>query len=121
MARATRPYSPEEKKTRSFLDPIKEIKNKNLGVTAVVGSQDNVVGVITDGDIRRFILQSNKMDECLAKDVMTSKPKCVQEEDSLQIALSTMENYKITSIFVVNSKKQLTGIIHVHNIIEQTL
>ncbi len=112
---------PKVKKTSSFLDAIKEINNKNLGVTAVVGSQDNVVGVITDGDIRRFILQSNKMDECLAKDVMTSKPKCVQEEDSLQIALSTMENYKITSIFVVNSKKQLTGIIHVHNIIEQTL
>lgn len=75
--------------------------------------------MITDGDIRRFVLKEEKLNSAVVKDVMTPQPKYVQEKDLLQVALSTMESSKITSIFAVNSQNKLTGIIHIHTIIEQ--
>jgi len=110
---------PKVKETDNFLTAVAEINNKKLGVTAVVDVKGRVVGAMTDGDIRRFVLSHKDVKEARAKDAMTSKPKCIFENDSLQTALQTMEHHKITSIFVTNTRKQLSGIIHVHDIIEQ--
>lgn len=112
---------PKVKEKSTFFDAIEEINNKKLGVTAVVGVGQKIVGVVTDGDIRRFVLKNKKINAALVDEVMTIHPKIVHENDSLEAALSTMENHKITSIFVINARTQLTGIIHVHNILEQTL
>ena len=110
---------PKIKENSTFLEAVREINKKGLGVTAVIDIQRRVVGVITDGDIRRFVLKNKKIDSATARSAMTSQPKCIHEKDSLRVALSTMENAKITSIFVVNTRKELMGIIHIHNIIEQ--
>ncbi len=112
---------PKIREKSAFLDAIEEINNKKLGVTAVVGVGQKIVGVVTDGDIRRFVLKNKNIHTALVDEVMTSHPKIVHENDSLEVALSTMENHKITSIFVINARTQLVGIIHVHNILEQTL
>ncbi len=113
---------PKVKESSTLLMAVKEINIKKLGICAVVGKSGQVIGAVSDGDIRRFVLKSkDKIHTAMVKDTMTPSPKCVDENSSLQEAFLLMENHKITSIFVVNKKGKLTGIIHVHDVIEQTL
>ncbi|MFM2357840.1 MAG: D-arabinose 5-phosphate isomerase [Candidatus Parcubacteria bacterium] len=112
---------PNVKEKANFLDAVREINKKKLGVTAVTRKNNQLIGVITDGDVRRFVLSNKKTETVLVDDVMTRIPKYVYETDSLFVALSIMENYKITSIFVVNKGNKLKGVIHIHNILEQTV
>lgn len=112
---------PKVKESNKFLDAVKEINNKRLGVTAVIGVKGDVKGVITDGDIRRFILKNKNIFSAKTKDAMTTTPKYVEENTSLKDALDIMENSKITNIFTVNKNKKLTGIIHIHDILGEML
>lgn len=105
----------------SLKEVLEEITKKRLGITAVVNKQGKLTGVITDGDIRRFLLTGKSSDNLRAKDLMTERPKTIDKSDSLQAALSKMELYKITSLFVVDRNKKPVGTIHMHSIIENKL
>lgn len=111
---------PRVKPTDSFLNTVKEMNAKRLGITAVVDKANRVVGVITDGDIRRFILSGKDITATKAQDVMTSQPKILQDDESFETAVSVIEKNKITTIFVVDKTKKLLGVIHIHDIIEET-
>ena len=99
---------------------IREINKRKLGITGVVDKNNNeLIGVITDGDIRRYLFFQGLSKTTLAKDIMTRDPKTISKNLSLQEAILKMENYKITALFVVNKKKRVEGIIHMHHIIER--
>ncbi|WP_423900120.1 KpsF/GutQ family sugar-phosphate isomerase [Capnocytophaga leadbetteri] len=98
---------------------IVEISAKMLGVAAVI-DQDNIVGVVTDGDIRRMLSKTDTIKGLTAKDIMSVRPKTI-DFDSLAIdALNLMEKNKITQLLVTQDGKY-AGIIHLHNLIQEGL
>ena len=98
---------------------IVEISAKMLGVAAVI-DQGNIVGVVTDGDIRRMLRKTDTIKGLTAKDIMSVRPKTI-DFDSLAIdALNLMEKNKITQLLVTQDGKY-AGIIHLHNLIQEGL
>lgn len=96
-----------------------EITSKRLGVTGVADSKGKLVGVITDGDLRRSLESRGQILELKAKDIMTRNPKTIPAESLATEAMSIMERYSITALFVlhVSSKKPL-GMIHLHDLVK---
>jgi len=98
---------------------IVEISAKMLGVAAVI-DQGNIVGVVTDGDIRRMLSKTDTIKGLTAKDIMSVRPKTI-DFDSLAIdALNLMEKNKITQLLVTQDGKY-AGIIHLHSLIQEGL
>ena len=98
---------------------IMEISSKRLGATAVLG-QENVVGIITDGDLRRMLENKKYTHNIVAKDLMTSSPKTIQKNDLLYNAFSLMKKYSITQLLVQDHTRYI-GIIHLHDILKNNI
>jgi arabinose-5-phosphate isomerase len=97
-----------------------EISSKRLGVTIVADRDNRILGIITDGDLRRGIEKWGKdFFDMKAIDVMTRNPKTISEDELAVKALSIMENYSITSIVVPDNAGRAKGIIHLHDILRQ--
>ncbi|MEK7194223.1 MAG: KpsF/GutQ family sugar-phosphate isomerase [Patescibacteria group bacterium] len=96
---------------------INKMNNKHPGVVAVVNSSGKLTGVVTDGDVRRFLVSGREIGTARVKEIMTKNPKKIRETSSLKTALSTMEDFRITSLFAVDSRNKLKGIIHIHDIV----
>lgn len=103
-----------------FKKAILEINKKRKGVVGVVDRFERLVGVITDGDVRRFFAKHESSVNVLVKNVMTRTPKVIFPHDSLEKALQIMENAKITNLFVITKGGKVVGLIHIHDIIEVT-
>ncbi len=101
-------------------DVIFEITSKRLGVTAVCNGDGHLVGVITDGDLRRALEKFNNLLERKAIEVMTKNPKRIEKEALAAKAVQRMEEYSITSLFVFNHSgdKVPVGIIHLHDLLK---
>lgn len=91
----------------------------NKGGKGVVGviEKTKLVGVITDGDIRRFFSGGGEMRGALVRDVMTKNPKTLPASSNLNDALAYMEERKITSLFVTDKRGRVGGFIHMHDIV----
>ncbi|NLI15069.1 MAG: KpsF/GutQ family sugar-phosphate isomerase [candidate division Zixibacteria bacterium] len=100
-----------------FSRVVLEMTSKRLGTTTVVDEKDTLLGIITDGDLRRAIEKGLPLDKLVASDVMTSKPKTISSEKLAVLALNRMEKHKITSLAVVNGGNHLLGLIHMHDIL----
>jgi arabinose-5-phosphate isomerase len=97
-----------------------EISSKRLGVTIVAGSDKRILGIITDGDLRRGIEKWGKaFFDMNAGEVMTKNPKTISEDELAVKALSIMERHSITSIVVPDDNGKAVGIIHLHDILKQ--
>ncbi len=97
-----------------------EISSKRLGVTIVAGSDKRILGIITDGDLRRGIEKWGKaFFDMNAGEVMTKNPKTISEDELAVKALSIMEKHSITSIVVPDDNGKAVGIIHLHDILKQ--
>ncbi|MEW6740530.1 MAG: KpsF/GutQ family sugar-phosphate isomerase [Nitrospirota bacterium] len=97
-----------------------EISSKRLGVTIVAGSDKRILGIITDGDLRRGIEKWGKaFFDMNAGEVMTKNPKTISEDELALKALSIMEKHSITSIVVPDDNGKAVGIIHLHDILKQ--
>ncbi|MFB0516218.1 MAG: SIS domain-containing protein [Candidatus Neomarinimicrobiota bacterium] len=96
------------------------ISEKGLGVTGVVDDDGRLEGVITDGDLRRGLERDNQLLGLKASEVMTLNPKCIVGTDLAVHALAMMEDYAITSLFVIDEKDQTRplGLIHIHDILK---
>ena len=105
----------------SFGQALEEITNKKLGIVGVVNQRSILVGTVTDGDIRRILLKYDEPKSLSARSVMTKNPKFVYAEATLKEALAVMEEFRVTSLFVVDSKKKLLGVVHIHDIVENSL
>ncbi|MGO4818139.1 KpsF/GutQ family sugar-phosphate isomerase [Flavobacterium sp. W22_SRS_FP1] len=96
---------------------IFEISEKRLGVTAVV-DREKVIGIITDGDIRRMLNERESFADLTAKDIMTRNPKLIQSTDMVVDALNILEDFSITQLVVVENEKY-KGILHLHDILKE--
>ncbi len=96
---------------------IIEISSKRLGATAVLEG-NNLVGVITDGDLRRMIEKHSDFSQLKAGDVMTKNPLTIHEDELVVIALELMRKNNITQLPVVNQGAYM-GVIHLHDILRE--
>lgn len=97
---------------------IVEISEKRLGVTAVLDEKEKVLGIITDGDIRRMLYKNDSFLGLVAKDIMTKNPKTIQPESLVIDAFSVMEKFAITQLLVLEND-DYKGIIHLHDILKE--
>lgn len=98
-------------------DAVREMTAKRLGVTAVVDRSGRLVGVITDGDLRRLHLREGSVSDLRAGDVATRDPKLIRADDLAAKALEVMETFAITSLIIVDGDHRPSGIIHMHDIL----
>lgn len=96
-----------------------EISEKRLGVTAVLNSENAIVGIITDGDIRRMLNKSTNIDLFTAKDIMGIQPKTILEDAMAVEALERLENNNITQILVTDKSNNYIGVVHLHDLIKE--
>lgn len=98
-------------------EAILEITSKRLGVTGVVNEQGQLVGVVTDGDLRRGLESKGDIFRYQAKDLMTPSPKTIRGDALAAAAMGIMEEHSITSLFVLDGKKPV-GVIHLHDLLK---
>ena len=96
---------------------IFEISEKRLGVTAVVDAE-RVVGIITDGDIRRMLNDRDSFSDLTAKDIMTKNPKLIPSTALVADALNILEDFSITQLVVVD-EGVYQGVLHLHDILKE--
>lgn len=110
-------HKPQVSPDCSIKKAIMEISEKRLGVTAVI-ENEKVVGIITDGDIRRMLNDRDNIAGVTAADIMTRNPKTIKSTDMAADALNTMENHAITQL-VVADNGEYKGILHLHDILKE--
>ncbi|WP_170108552.1 KpsF/GutQ family sugar-phosphate isomerase [Flavobacterium kingsejongi] len=110
-------HKPEVLPSSSIKSAIFEISEKRLGVTAVVDNNE-VVGIITDGDIRRMLNERDSFSDLTARDIMTKNPKTIQSDAMVVDALNILENFAITQLVVLENN-QYIGVLHLHDILKE--
>lgn len=101
----------------SIKEVIVEISEKMLGVTAVV-ENDAIVGIVTDGDLRRMLTKTNDISTLKAKDIMTKNPKRIDAQAMAVKAMELINTHGISQLLVEENKKYV-GVIHIHNLIKE--
>jgi arabinose-5-phosphate isomerase len=113
---------PVVSETTLIKDAIYEISSKKMGVTAVIDAEGNLIGVISDGDLRRWMEKTEKTGENLltkrAVDIMTANPKTANKDSLAAEAVSIMEKYSITCLIVTDPGKKPEGVIHLHDLLK---
>ena len=108
---------PMVSKDDDIKDVIIEISNKMLGITPVF-SKDTIVGVITDGDLRRTLLNNQEISKLKAKDIMSTNPQIIDSETLASEALEIMKKNKISQLIVTNNNLYF-GVIHIQSLIKE--
>ena len=109
---------PRIKEDADIYQVLKEISQKRLGMTLVVGGQDQLLGIITDGDLRRLIEKQKDISQACAKDMMGGKPKTIRRVTLATKAVRIMQDHAITSLAVISDDQKIEGIIHLHDILK---
>jgi len=95
---------------------IYEMSRKGLGMTTVLDARNMLMGVISDGDLRRLLEKSPDPLRFTAEQVMSQNPKTIGSDELASAALAKMEAMKITSLVVVDEARLVTGVIHIHDL-----
>jgi arabinose-5-phosphate isomerase len=111
---------PSVKEDASLKEVIVEISAKRLGATAVVDSEGNGIGIITDGDLRRMLEKNIPVESATAADIMTKHPKSINADQLAVDALDLMRKKDITQLLVKKGEEYL-GILHLHDLIREGL
>ena len=101
----------------SIKDVIIEITSKRLGTTCVIDDNGILKGIITDGDLRRLLERTLEIKNLKAADLMSNNPKVMRQEYLASFALQQMENYKITTLIIIDDNHKPIGIVHLHDLI----
>ena len=109
---------PIVKKDTSIKDTILEMTAKRLGATCVIDENESLVGIITDGDLRRQLEKSLDIKNLKAEDIMTKNPKTINQKLLASFALQQMEKYNITSLIAINENNLPVGIVHLHDLVK---
>jgi arabinose-5-phosphate isomerase len=96
---------------------VAELNEKNLGAVLVVAEAGRVAGIITDGDVRRFVAGKQKSAELPVTRIMTADPLSISDDKQAVDALSIMQQHEITVLPVVGSGAELLGILHLHDLL----
>jgi arabinose-5-phosphate isomerase len=99
------------------ISAVTEIDNKNIGFVLITDGDNRLLGILTDGDVRRYVKRGENFLNRIIDDFMTRSPKTVDENLSLAKALEAMQRDEITSLIVVNDKNQVKGYVHLHDIL----
>jgi len=101
----------------SMTDAIHEMSRKMMGITAVVNGTGRLLGVISDGDLRRLLETDPEPLQKVAGESCHREPRTVGSEELATVALDRMEDAKITSLFIVEGEGKLVGAIHMHDLL----
>jgi arabinose-5-phosphate isomerase len=112
---------PMVKENASLKEVIIEISSKRLGATAVVDEKEMVVGIITDGDLRRMIEKDKFFPEIIATEIMSKSPKSIISSELAINAMKIMKENSITQLIVKNETGQYEGVLHLHELIKEGL
>ncbi len=105
--------SPEERGGRV----IRELNEKNKGAVVVVDDARSVLGIVTDGDVRRAVMDNVELKGTTAADLMTVAPVCIEGSRMAADALSIMQEYEITALPIVDETGRLEGMLHLHDLL----
>ena len=111
-----RPYVSLEDGIRKV---ILEMSGGRLGAVAVTDAEGGLLGIITDGDLRRMLEKYEDVDGLKARDIMSVSPKTIQEEELAYNAFQKMEQNSITQLVVVDEDKKYKGMVHIHDILRE--
>lgn len=109
---------PKVNSTASLNTALTEMTNKNLGVTAIIDENGSLLGVFSDGDIRRALGVVKDIENTSINEVMTTGGKTIDKNELAASALSIMEESQITSLFIMDNDKKIEGIIHLHDLLK---
>ena len=109
---------PKVKPDALLRDVIIEISSRRLGATAVVNEASELLGIITDGDLRRMLQKESNIAQIKAADIMTRNPKTIDKAEFAVKALQMMQENSISQLVVVNGT-QVAGFIHLHDLLKE--
>ncbi len=98
-------------------EAIHEMSRKMMGLTAVVNGTGRLVGVISDGDLRRLVEKDPKLLSRAAGDCLHANPRTIGADELASTALTRMEEWKITSLFILDENSRLSGALHMHDLL----
>jgi len=97
---------------------ISEISAKKLGMTTVIDRTGALLGVITDGDLRRFVQQGGEIIKATAGTLASRAPRTIGPDDLAARAVEVMERYSITTLVVTEGEQRIVGVIHLHDLLK---
>jgi arabinose-5-phosphate isomerase len=106
------------KENTIFKELILEISSKRLGAAAVINEKEELVGIVTDGDLRRAIEKGFNLETVTAKEIMSPKPKNVEKGDFAVKALNIMQQNSISQVVVLHNNK-VEGFVHLHDLLRE--
>ena len=112
-------YIPKVSKNASFQEIILEMNAKRFGSTCVIDENGKLAGIITDGDLKRVLKNTNEINTITAEQVMTKNPKTVETGTLAARAMHIMKSYNIMQIIVVNTELEPVGMIHLHDLLKE--
>jgi arabinose-5-phosphate isomerase len=98
---------------------IVEITKNRLGATAVITQEGKISGIITDGDLRRMLESSNKLENIKANDILTRNAKTILADDLAVNALEVLRNNDISQLLVTDRDSNYLGILHLHDLVKE--
>lgn len=107
---------PRVRPDTGFTDMMREVTRKGMGATAVVDAEDRVLGIFTDGDLRRLVETGADLRALTAQDVMHRGPKLVRDDDLAVEAAELMEQHRITSVLVADADGRLVGALNTNDL-----
>jgi len=99
-------------------DVILEISSKRLGCTAVIDANKTLMGIITDGDLRRMLQKDINIGHLTASDIMTKTPRKIEKDEYAVKALHLMQQHSITQLVVVDGER-VAGFVHLHDLLKE--
>jgi len=98
-------------------DAILEISKKGVGMTAIVDADQHVLGIYTDGDLRRTLARKLDFNATPVSNVMSANPRCIGPDNLAAEAVQVMEQYNISQILVVDKHNKLVGALNMHDLL----
>jgi arabinose-5-phosphate isomerase len=100
----------------SITDALLEITAKRMGMTVIVDNNEKVVGIFTDGDLRRLIEKNNQFQNTSLKDAMTPNPRTISPDVLAAEAVEMMERHRINQLVVADANGRLIGALNLHDL-----
>ncbi len=108
---------PKVQRGAPLAEALIEVTRKGMGMTAVIDEQDRVIGIFTDGDLRRTLDHNANMHSTLIEDVMSAGPKTIDADQLAAEAVAMMQRHSITALLVADHNKTLQGALHMHDLL----
>jgi len=96
---------------------IEEINAKKIGATLVTGNDQRLEGIISDGDLRRALINKKNIPEMKVEEIMSFSPKTIHQDETSAEALGLMELHAITHLVVVDEERRVKGVVHLHDLL----